>query len=193
MTPQKPSPMVSFKGVLGSFQHSGSFPTEHQQAKVSKWVHLVFFGVVNCREFKAAPLFSEGSTLGDTRITPPSRENVASYAPLQPTQKKAAEGLPRLSQGAKKVEEETAAKQSRALSLQADTSHKHRGVVRQRNVSNRFTVGCGSKPCTPEHRNRWQVDVHPLQNGAIRYAPWPVHTQVRALHSPEFVVVEKGP
>ena len=34
--------------------------------------------------------------------------------------------------------------------------------------------GCGSKPCIPgEHQNRWQMDVHPPQNGAIGYAPWP--------------------
>ena len=35
--------------------------------------------------------------------------------------------------------------------------------------------GCGSKPCTPgERQNRWQMEVHPPQNGiAIGYAPWP--------------------
>ena len=35
--------------------------------------------------------------------------------------------------------------------------------------------GCVSKPKeTPgEHQNRWQMDVHPPQNGAIGYAPWP--------------------
>ena len=32
----------------------------------------------------------------------------------------------------------------------------------------------GSKPCTPaEHENRWQMDVHPPQNGAIGDALWP--------------------
>ena len=31
-----------------------------------------------------------------------------------------------------------------------------------------------SKPCTPgEHQNRWQMDVHPPQNGVVGYAPWP--------------------
>ena len=36
-------------------------------------------------------------------------------------------------------------------------------------------LGCGSKPCTPgEHQNRWQMDVHPLQNGAIGSAPLPL-------------------
>ena len=35
------------------------------------------------------------------------------------------------------------------------------------------TNGCGSKPCTPgEHPNRWQMDVHPPQNGAMGSA-WP--------------------
>ena len=35
-------------------------------------------------------------------------------------------------------------------------------------------MACGSKPCTPgEHPNRWQMDVHPPQNGAIGSAPWP--------------------
>ena len=35
--------------------------------------------------------------------------------------------------------------------------------------------GCGSKPCTPgEHQTRWQLGVHPLQDGiAIGHAPWP--------------------
>ena len=37
-----------------------------------------------------------------------------------------------------------------------------------------WLYGCGSKPCTPgEHQNRWQMDVHPPQNGAIGSAPWP--------------------
>ena len=36
------------------------------------------------------------------------------------------------------------------------------------------SCGCLSKPCTPgEHQNRWQMHVHPPQNGAIGYAPWP--------------------
>ena len=35
-------------------------------------------------------------------------------------------------------------------------------------------LSVGSKPCAPgEHQNRWQMDVHPPQNGAIDYAPWP--------------------
>ena len=34
--------------------------------------------------------------------------------------------------------------------------------------------GCGSKRCTPgEYPNRWQMDVHPPQHGAIGYDPWP--------------------
>ena len=29
-------------------------------------------------------------------------------------------------------------------------------------------------PCTPgEHQKRWQMDVHPPQNGAMGFAPWP--------------------
>ena len=39
------------------------------------------------------------------------------------------------------------------------------------------TSGCGSNPCIfGEHQNRWQMDVHPPQNGAINYAPWPSHS-----------------
>ena len=33
------------------------------------------------------------------------------------------------------------------------------------------SFGCGSRPC--EHQNTCQMDVHPPQNGAIGYAPWP--------------------
>ena len=40
--------------------------------------------------------------------------------------------------------------------------------------TSRCSNACGSKPCTPgEHQNRWQMDVHPPQYGAIGYAPWP--------------------
>ena len=47
------------------------------------------------------------------------------------------------------------------------------------------SFGCGSKKkaCTPgDHQNRWQMDVHPPQNGiAIGSAPWPI-----PLESPRF-------
>ena len=50
-------------------------------------------------------------------------------------------------------------------------SREKNGVVGQ--------PGCGSKPCTlGEHQNRWQMDVHPPQNGiAIGCAPWPYENQ----------------
>ena len=45
-------------------------------------------------------------------------------------------------------------------------------------ANNRKSCGCGSKPCTPgEHQNRWHMGVHPPQNGAIGYAPWPCVAQ----------------
>ena len=35
------------------------------------------------------------------------------------------------------------------------------------------SFGCGSKPCTREHKNRWYMGVHPPQIGGIGYDPWP--------------------
>ena len=35
-------------------------------------------------------------------------------------------------------------------------------------------MAVGQNPAPPgEHQNRWQMDVHPPQSGAIDYAPWP--------------------
>ena len=49
------------------------------------------------------------------------------------------------------------------------------GNFQRGNLKRQRSCGCGSKPTKPlvNSKNRRQMDVHPPQNGAIGYAPWP--------------------
>ena len=59
-----------------------------------------------------------------------------------------------------------------------DTDHLTEQTTRTRTPTSNMVCmnkyGCGSKPCiSGERQDRWQMDVHPPQNGVIGYAPWP--------------------
>ena len=42
------------------------------------------------------------------------------------------------------------------------------------------------------YRNRWQMDVHPPQNGAIDYAPWPHQSPTSAQEKAQFQAAQKA-